>query len=304
MPLISVIIPVYNTEKHLKQCLDSIVNQSLKDIEIICIDDGSIDNSLNILNEYKEKDNRIIVLTQQNKYAGVARNTGLSVAKGKYLSFLDSDDFFELNMLEEMYNKAETDNSDIVICAWKNYHNKLKKSTKSFKIDNKYVAKSPFSPITFSEELFEICKPNPWTKLFKHDFFIENDLHFEDCICCNDLTCICTAMTLAKKISIINKEFVNYRISQDNSITANRIKNFDSVLYAINKLDFNLKKHNVYDIYKHTFFKKAQFSYQFRGDFPGKKALAKQMLSDELYKYVTDTNNYNKAIHNKKRKLF
>ena len=84
---VSVILPVYNTEKYLPECLDSIINQSLRDIEIICVDDGSTDSSLQILKEYAEKDKRIVVLEQNNSGAGIARNKGMEVAKGKYLSF-------------------------------------------------------------------------------------------------------------------------------------------------------------------------------------------------------------------------
>ena len=90
---ISVIIPIYNTAQYLRQCLDSVIHQSLKDIEIICVDDGSTDNSLQILQEYAKKDKRIIILQQENQGAGVARNYGMKVATAEYLSFLDSDDF-------------------------------------------------------------------------------------------------------------------------------------------------------------------------------------------------------------------
>ena len=94
IPKISVIIPVYNVEEYLAQCLETVINQTLKDIEIICIDDGSTDNSLYILKKFAEKDKRITILKQKNLHSGVARNAGLAAAKGKYLSFLDSDDFF------------------------------------------------------------------------------------------------------------------------------------------------------------------------------------------------------------------
>ena len=97
-PKVSVIIPVYNVEQYLRECLNSVIKQTLKEIEIICVDDGSTDNSLDILKEYAEKDHRITIITQKNLHAGVARNAGLSIAKGEYLSFLDSDDFFELNL--------------------------------------------------------------------------------------------------------------------------------------------------------------------------------------------------------------
>ena len=100
MAKVSVILPVYNAGKYLHQCMDSIVNQTLKDIEIICVDDGSSDNSLEILRQYAEKDERVKVIAQANGGAGAARNNGLRAATGEYLSFLDSDDFFELDMLE------------------------------------------------------------------------------------------------------------------------------------------------------------------------------------------------------------
>ena len=92
---VSIIIPVYNTSKYLNQCLDSVVNQTLQEIEIICIDDGSTDDSLKILNEYKSKDDRFIILQQEYVGAGAARNYALNFARGKYIQFLDSDDYFE-----------------------------------------------------------------------------------------------------------------------------------------------------------------------------------------------------------------
>ena len=112
---VSVILPVYNVEKYIRQCLDSIVNQTLKDIQIICVDDGSTDSSPEIIEEYARKDSRVIAIHQENGGAGAARNNGLRHAAGKYLSFLDSDDFFELNMLEEAYNCAEQYGADFVV---------------------------------------------------------------------------------------------------------------------------------------------------------------------------------------------
>ena len=100
MPKVSVVLPVYNVENYLKECLDSLVEQTYKDIEIICVDDGSSDSSLKILKEYAVIDNRIIVLEQKNQGAAVARNFGLSVATGEYVSFLDSDDVFSLNLFQ------------------------------------------------------------------------------------------------------------------------------------------------------------------------------------------------------------
>ena len=100
MPEISVVIPFYNVQKYLKQCLDSVVNQTFNDIEIICIDDGSSDSSLDILNEYAKKDDRFKILTQENKGPSYTRNRGIDTAQGKYLYFMDSDDYIEPESLE------------------------------------------------------------------------------------------------------------------------------------------------------------------------------------------------------------
>ena len=175
-PKVSVIIPVYNVEEYLRECLDSVVNQTLKEIEIICVDDGSTDNSLEILKEYTKKDNRITVITQQNLHAGVARNAGLAVARGEYLSFLDSDDFFELNMLEDMYNKGKNENIDIIICGNDLFDTKEKTYKKQI-INPKWINKI----VNFEDlkdELFIVTRPIAWNKIIKRKLIVENKLEY------------------------------------------------------------------------------------------------------------------------------
>ena len=121
-PKVSVIIPVYNTAEFVGECLDSLLNQTLTNIEIICVDDGSTDDSLFILRKYAEVDKRITVLTQQNKGAGVARNYGMSVAKGEYLSFLDSNDFFAHDMLSATTDAADKTQADIIVYRFEKYN--------------------------------------------------------------------------------------------------------------------------------------------------------------------------------------
>ena len=111
-PKVSVIIPVYNVEKYLGPCLDSILGQTLNNIEVICVDDGSTDRSLDILREYEKRDARVKVLTQPNTNAGAARNKGIQQARGEYLSFLDSDDHFDPTMLEKC--AARMDQTDLM----------------------------------------------------------------------------------------------------------------------------------------------------------------------------------------------
>ena len=116
MVKVSVIIPVYNAEKYLRQCLDSVLGQTLKEIELICVDDGSTDRSMEILLEYASKDKRIRVITQKNGGPGKARNTALPYATGKYISFLDADDWFEQDFLEKMFDRSDEVQADICIC--------------------------------------------------------------------------------------------------------------------------------------------------------------------------------------------
>ena len=113
MPVISVIIPVYNAEKYLEKCLNSVIKQTLKDIEIICINDGSTDGSLNILQKYSEKDKRFIIIDQKNSGQSVARNKGLSVAKGEFIGFVDSDDWIDDDFYEKLYDAAIEYKADI-----------------------------------------------------------------------------------------------------------------------------------------------------------------------------------------------
>ena len=119
--LVSIIVPVYNVEKYLRKCLDSIVNQTYKNIEVICVDDGSPDNSIDILREYRAKDDRVTIIRQKNKGLSGARNTGIKNATGKYIMFIDSDDWVELNMVELMTKKMDNKNLELAVCGTINH---------------------------------------------------------------------------------------------------------------------------------------------------------------------------------------
>ena len=126
-PNISIVIPVYNVEKYLRRCLDSIISQNLTNIEIICINDGSTDHSTEILEEYSQKDKRVIVLNQTNQGLSVTRNTGIKIANGEYVGFVDSDDFVDSDFFEKMYNTAVKLNADIVCAGIVRENDKKKK---------------------------------------------------------------------------------------------------------------------------------------------------------------------------------
>lgn len=222
-PIISVIIPVYNAEKYLHQCIDSIINQTISEIEIICIDDESTDNSIKILEEYQLIDGRIRILTQNNNGAGSARNKGLAAAKGKYLSFLDADDFFMHNMLEKALDSAERNRSDIVIYQYKYYNTKLCKSSKlSYGIQTEYLQKNTtFSQIEKPEHILKITNPVVWNKLFRRDFIRRNNLTFMETKRSNDVYFTFASMILATKISWIQEALIYYRVGMQSNVQSN-----------------------------------------------------------------------------------
>ena len=186
---VSVIIPVYNTEQYLKQCLDSIVNQTLEDIEIICIDDGSDDNSLDILKEYEMNDSRIKVFSQENSGQGNARNRGMHIAEGKYIYFMDSDDFIELNTLKDTFEIAEMKNLDLVMFQLINYDEEtgelFENEYYSMEDLSDFVGDDVFSVHDIDELIFDIAV-SPVNKLYSRQFIIDSgakfpeDMIFED----------------------------------------------------------------------------------------------------------------------------
>ena len=259
MPKISVIMPLYNVEEYLRQSLDSVINQTFRDIEIICVNDASTDNTLEIIEEYAKKDSRIKVITNEiNQHCGGARNVGLRNATGDYFIILDGDDWFELNMFEVLYNKAISDKSDVTICGYYCYNESKKAITCKKIISNDIIKNSPVSPKMFPNSLFQKCYAMTWNKLFKRDFFVNNNLFFDDSIVATDVSCIFTSLVLAKKISAIPDCLMFYRTNTGKNMTATRKENFESVLYVINILEKNLRDLNLYHMYNKSFIGKAR----------------------------------------------
>lgn len=172
MTKISVIIPVYNVENYLKRCLDSVLNQTLKDIEIICVNDGSTDNSSLILAEYEKLEN-VKIVNQKNSGLSVARNTGLDIAIGEYIAFLDSDDFVDTNFYEELYNSIVQYNADIACASIVRENDK--KRTILFDYKEIAIAKNIKDKFCLAHS----PKYNfVWNKLYRRKFIVENKLKF------------------------------------------------------------------------------------------------------------------------------
>ena len=214
-PLVSVVIPVYNASAYLRQCLDSVLNQSWKNLDIVCVNDGSTDDSLSILNEYASKDNRIRVFSKENegKGAASARNKGLSEANGDYIQFVDSDDFFELDMIETLIKKAMNTGAEVVICRGKNYSHELGCVTGILPHPDLQYApdKEAFSWKECPEYICEIADLYAWNKLFKRALLIDNDLHFTAIPISDDQDISMIAPVVADRLAVVDEAFINYR---------------------------------------------------------------------------------------------
>lgn len=222
---VSVVVPVYNTGKYLEKCIESLVNQTLKEIEIICVDDGSTDNSPQILKEFTKKDSRIKVLTQNNKGQSAARNAGLEIVKGEYIGFLDSDDWADETMFEKLYQNAKSYDSDISMCSINVYDDKTGETS----------AGDPYLTLDLFDETFEnrafdyketlgfifrICV-TPWNKIYKRKFLQGKNLRFIENLNFEDNVFNLQTLVESDKISLIKEPLVYYRRQSESSYTFN-----------------------------------------------------------------------------------
>lgn len=252
---VSVIIPVYNAAAYLPQCMDTICQQTLRNIEIICVDDGSTDHSLNVLQSYAEKDSRIQLLQQKNAGAGVARNVGLAIARGKYLSILDADDFFELDMLEKAYLKCEYDDADLCVFGANQYnHQKQIYQSMPWTMKEKYIPKSiPFYAKTAYQYIFQMFNGWAWDKLYRRDYIEENALQFQDLRTTNDAYYVFLANILANRITILDEILVHHRVDVNASLSATREKSWECCWQAVYAIKRELERRNYYKQVEQSF---------------------------------------------------
>lgn len=258
-PLVSVIIAAYNCDKYINQCIDSLLNQSFKNFEIIVVDDGSTDRTYSILNEYKTKNKNLYIYRQKNKYAGVARNNGLSCAKGEYVLFLDADDFFEPNMLMLAYQRAKSVDADIVVFKGREYND----VTKEFKncrfplSPELFPNKAVISAGEFGEKLFQANSCIAWNKLISKKFIDKVGVKFSSTKSSNDTVFIYTLLSLAKRITLVNEILVNYRTGNPNSLQRSKAKSWECICIAFFQLKKKLIETGQYESQKRTFINKA-----------------------------------------------
>lgn len=240
MPAISVIVPVYNTQKFLEKCLESIINQTFKDIEIICINDGSTDNSMSILNDYSEKDSRIKIINQKNAGLSCARNTGINNAKGEYIGFVDSDDWIDLDFFEKLYNAAKNYDADIASAGikrvrsykWK-YNLKIKEEEVTENTDRKFVLC----------DVPEKCYV--WNKIYRLEKIKQFSLYFEAGIYFEDRCFTCEALSKLKRLVVVPDTYYNYWTNPNSIVKSKSTKKTQDAKYTNEKMMKILKLNNI-----------------------------------------------------------
>lgn len=242
MSKVSIIVPVFNTEKYLKKCLDSLINQTLDDIDVIIVNDGSTDNSEKIINEYLEKYNdKITYIYQTNSGQAKARNKALKYAKGEYISFVDSDDFVDLNMYEIMYNKAKDNDLDIVICGFNMVYE-----------DGRVLERSNYKELCDDNIINYILSiPGPCAKIYKRKIWQENNIKFPEGIIYEDLAIVPCIGAYASKVENIDMPLYNYLQREASTMNFNRYnKKMEDIFPALENMKNEFIRSNTYTKYK------------------------------------------------------
>jgi len=251
---ISIILTTYNVENYVEECIDSLLEQTYKNFELIIIDDGSTDNTLNIL-KTKYKNLNIV----ENDHVGVAecRNLGLLMAKGEYICILDSDDYFESNMLECMINKMEKYDADVAISSAYKFDTLTREEviTKYMLNENVFKGFDFFSPMDIKKDIFQLTVANAWGKMFKKSLIINNYLKFQNLENSNDVLFVFSAITKAKTIVPVNIPLVHYRANNNSSIQGRKKEFPFEFIKAYEALQNYLDKEKIYKTYKQSFIK-------------------------------------------------
>ncbi len=212
---VSVVMPIYNAYDYLRPAIDSVLSQTLTEIELICIDDGSTDNSLEILKEYQEKDSRVRIITENNAGPSTARNKGLARSRGKYVMFLDADDFYDYSVLEKLYNLAEEKSLDITVCKFDIYNNRKARFEDNIRSDHGEILEGDavVSKSDYPSVILSCLTGYVWNKLFLKQFLVEKEITFDtDIRVFEDTHFVVTAISMADRVGKIHERLIHHRV--------------------------------------------------------------------------------------------
>lgn len=288
MPKISVIIPCYNVSNYIKECLDSFVNQTYRDLEVICVDDGSTDDTADIITAYMEIDDRIKLVRQSNQYAGAARNNGMKYAKGEYLFFFDGDDFCEQSLLDKMLTSAEKYDSDIVVCDLHSYDNATGEYTDTIGyLRTSYVRefeeRGTVSWRDIPDYILMFASSGPQNKIYRKTFIEREGLLFQTSKRDNDEYFVCMSMVLADRISWVPEKLATYRINNPASLQGfgEASINMEDIVSTARYLKAQLQERGRYETVKRSFLN--QILIRYVGLVEGQRSLSN---FEYVYDYV------------------
>lgn len=220
--MLSIVVPTYNGEDYLAECLDSILSQTFSNYEVICVDDGSTDTTSDILADYKERDARFKVFRQENLGVSAARNYGLAKARGKYVSFLDDDDLYEPEMFELMVHQMEEDHAETCWCGGWRYDvaRKTKVRGNTYLDMEKVPEKRPFTAKEAGKYLFQITTFHMFNKMYSVSFLRREGIEFEPYKISEDAIFNAEVLLMTKGITVVDKPLVTYRVNSGTSVSA------------------------------------------------------------------------------------
>lgn len=254
--LVSVIVPVYNACRYIRPAMESIMAQTLREIEIICVDDGSTDTSLDMIKIFQESDDRIRIITQTNAGPGTARNNGLKRARGEYVAFLDADDFYDPDMLEVLYKTAKEKDLDIAISKYDVFDNK--KATFREMPENENTKIYTGGVVTSKNEqpdyILESTSAAAWNKLFKKSFINEHGITFlPEVMLFEDLYFTVSALAFAERVARVDDVLVHHRTYKQQSRVRTFRKYYPQIPLAFEKTKEFLMKGGMYEPLKRGF---------------------------------------------------
>lgn len=253
---VSIVMPIYNASDYLRPAIETVLSQTLTEIELICVDDGSTDNSLEIIKGYQADDDRVRIVTENNAGPSVARNKGLARARGQYVMFLDADDFYDSKLLEKLYDISEKDNLDMAICKFDIYNSRKGKYENNIKSDHgeifedgKIVSHSECPDVILSCTTGYI-----WNKMFRREFLIEKEIVFDpDLRMFEDSCFVVSSLSLADRVGKCDERLIHHRVYSNQSRSQLFKKYYAQVPVMYAKVKEFLRSHGMYEPLSQSF---------------------------------------------------
>ena len=253
MPKVSVVLPVYNVEGYLPKCLDSLVSQTLRDIEVICVDDGSTDRSGAIIDEYAAKDGRFRAIHQANAGAGAARNVGMAAAVGEYLFFCDPDDWCGPEMLSGLVSRADKVEADVVLSGYVKVDGATGRILGEHMPSSKWPCDGSFDGSKMRKWVFNLARHTVWDKLFRRSFVEREGIRFQEIPRYNDMLFCDLSLATAGRIAVLRQTGYFHRLARSGGLQATKSRTPLLVLGVYDRLRDELEARSVFGRYAESF---------------------------------------------------